>query len=232
MVVQVIAEELDTVDSRKSLGWICKVTREEDESDIAPIFAVLESREVSDFERRLAVRVHDLRSILKTVQPSSIHEFLQEHSSIYSVCLLLKYRREYDSHSIVAGLDEDGFFFAVLHNLQISLDLGWLQVCLLGTGRLLVRCLKRRLFCKSGKKRRGHCGGLEMGNFGDKGGSLLRALRQSFQINQQTDIVLRLCISLSEEIALVLVLEMFTGTILDKVRPALDTHGEKKLSLG
>lgn len=30
MVVQVIAEELDTVDSRKSLGWICKVTREED----------------------------------------------------------------------------------------------------------------------------------------------------------------------------------------------------------
>lgn len=28
MVVQVIAEKLDAVDGSKSLGWICKVTRE------------------------------------------------------------------------------------------------------------------------------------------------------------------------------------------------------------
>lgn len=29
MVVQVIAEKLDAVDGSKSLGWVCKVTREE-----------------------------------------------------------------------------------------------------------------------------------------------------------------------------------------------------------
>lgn len=62
--------DLQSDEGKELYDCVRRVTKELNictKSDITPIFAVLEPREMSDFERRLAVRVHYLRSILKTV---------------------------------------------------------------------------------------------------------------------------------------------------------------------
>jgi len=63
------------------------------EGDISPVLAVLEPWQVPDFERRLAVRVHDLRRILQAVQPSRVDKLLHVSSRLDSEAGQLAWRK-------------------------------------------------------------------------------------------------------------------------------------------
>jgi len=55
MIVQIITEQLNMGNSRLRRRWMGKVPWEEDEGDVAGVFGVAQSREVSNFEWGIAV---------------------------------------------------------------------------------------------------------------------------------------------------------------------------------
>lgn len=166
------------------------------ESHVAPVFSGLETGDVPDLKRWLAVRVGHLGSTLERLQLSGIDEFLllvsaqrhrhpiltvrpntrthlEEHSPVHPVRFLLEHRAEDDGHMIVARLDVDRLFLAVPHDLELALVLGRLEVHLLCAGGLLVVRLQGRLLGKGREEGGGHCGGFEEGDLVDEFGLLL-----------------------------------------------------------
>ena len=54
MVVQIVTEKLDVRDRRRRHGCICKMTREEYESNVADLVAVSKAWHISNLKRRIS----------------------------------------------------------------------------------------------------------------------------------------------------------------------------------
>jgi hypothetical protein len=78
MIMKVIAEQLDVrYGSSRDIG-VGEVAREENKGHVANVIRVSETRDVSDFERRIPVGEENLGCILDLRQPPRIHEFLHD----------------------------------------------------------------------------------------------------------------------------------------------------------
>lgn len=77
MVMQIIPKQLQ-IDRCSRSGESGKVSREEDESDVAHLFGSLEMGQMANFERRVAVRVAHLGGVLDAWQPTGVDELLLE----------------------------------------------------------------------------------------------------------------------------------------------------------
>ena len=82
------------------------------ESHVADIIGVVQSRKVADLERRLAVRVENLRCRLARGPPTRVHELLEEHLAKDAIRLLLENGAEDDSDPVGGRLDVDRFLGA------------------------------------------------------------------------------------------------------------------------
>jgi len=140
MIVKVIAEELDVRDSSSSNVGVRKVTWEENKGHVADIVRVSETRDISDFERRVPVCEENLGRILDLRQSARIHEFLhdvlwyleesrmmyqaylEENFSKNAVCLFPENSGEYDGDTVVSGSDIDSLLITIMNGHQISLS--------------------------------------------------------------------------------------------------------------
>jgi hypothetical protein len=95
--------------------------------------------------------VHQRIPARLSAHSGSVKTHLQEHPSIHAIRLVVELGREDDSHTIVAGTNENGFRVTVLDDLELTLLSGG-DVHLLGTGGLLVVGLQSLLLLKSGEE--------------------------------------------------------------------------------
>ena len=77
VVVQIVTEILDMTDCRERDLGVGKVTREQNESNIANVFSLCEIWEVPELERRVSRRIEDLWCALNSRESSSVDEFLE-----------------------------------------------------------------------------------------------------------------------------------------------------------
>ena len=76
--MQVIAEQLDMRDrSSRNIG-VGEVAWEENKGHVTDVVRVSETRNMSDFERRVPVGEENLGRVLDVRQPTRIHEFLHD----------------------------------------------------------------------------------------------------------------------------------------------------------
>lgn len=80
VVVEVVAEQLDVRDRVIRHIRLRKVARKEHKSDISNVFGIPQPWHVSDLERRIAISVEYLGSVLDAGLTSSIYEFLMATS--------------------------------------------------------------------------------------------------------------------------------------------------------
>jgi len=122
MIMKVIAEQLDVRDgSSRNIG-VGEVARKENKGHVADIIRVSETRDVSDFERRVPVCEENLGRILDLRQSARVHKFLEENFSKNAVCLFPEDSGEYDGDTVVSGSDIDSLLIAIMNGHQISLS--------------------------------------------------------------------------------------------------------------
>lgn len=85
VIVQIIAEQLNMGDGGRRHIRIGEVSGKQYKRHVADVFRRLEPRNASQLQRRIAVRVEDLRGILDGRQATSINEFLDNEISV-SAC--------------------------------------------------------------------------------------------------------------------------------------------------
>lgn len=79
MVMEVVAEELDVADGAGGDGGASKVAGEENEGDIAHVLGAVEALHIADLERRVTIRVEDLRCVLDVREATGIDKFLRRY---------------------------------------------------------------------------------------------------------------------------------------------------------
>lgn len=78
MIMKVIAEQLDVRDGSSRNIWVGEMAWEENKGHVADLIRVSETRDVSNFERRIPVCEENLRRILDLRQSACIHKFLHD----------------------------------------------------------------------------------------------------------------------------------------------------------
>jgi len=120
--MEVIAEQLDVRDRSSRNVGVGEVAWEENEGHVTNVVRVSETRNMSDFERRVPVGEENLGCVLDLRQPTRIHEFLEKDFSKDAVCLFPEDCGEYDSDPVVSGLDIDSLLITIMDSHQISLS--------------------------------------------------------------------------------------------------------------
>jgi hypothetical protein len=81
--MKVVAEQLDVRDrSSRNMG-VGEVAWEENKGHVAYVIRVSQTRDVSDFERRVPVGEENLGRVLDLRQPARVHEFLHDLLGIW-----------------------------------------------------------------------------------------------------------------------------------------------------
>jgi len=140
MIMEVIAEQLDVRDGPSRNIGVGEVARKENKGHVADIIRVSETRDVSDFERRVPVCEENLGRILDLRQSACIDKFLhdvlwyvdesrmmyqaylEKNFSKYAICLFPEDSGEYDGDTVVSGSDIDSLLITIVNGHQISLS--------------------------------------------------------------------------------------------------------------